>query len=138
MILEDIGEGDDALFCMTNLTACCRDPHTGENGSAVGNWFFPNGTTVSSSDGMRDFYRTREQMVVHLNRKRGGVDGIYRCEITDSINVTQTIYIGVYSASSGTGEDIGCTLSLNFTAVSMYVADEILLTPRHTQFFWQL
>jgi len=39
--------------------------------------------------------------VVRLNRRRGGEDGIYRCEITDSMNVTQTIYIGVYTASTG-------------------------------------
>ena len=36
-----------------------------------------------------------------MNRRRGGVDGIYRCEIPDSRNDTQTIYIGVYTAGSG-------------------------------------
>ena len=41
-------------------------------------------------------------MVVKLNRRRGGEEGIYRCEIPDSMNVTQTIYIGVYTG--GTGE----------------------------------
>ena len=40
-------------------------------------------------------------MVVRLNRRRGGEDGIYRCEITDSMNVDQTIYIGVYTGSTG-------------------------------------
>ena len=40
-------------------------------------------------------------MVVCLNRRRGGVDGIYRCVIPDSMDVTQTIYIGVYTASTG-------------------------------------
>ena len=29
------------------------------------------------------------------------MEGIYRCEIPDAMNVTQTIYIGVYSASIG-------------------------------------
>ena len=95
MILEDIGEGDDALLCMTNQTACCRYPYT------AGNWFFPNGTRVPSSDEEWDFHRTRDQSVVLLQRRRGGVEGIYRCEIPDTFGFTQTLYIGVYSASTG-------------------------------------
>ena len=98
--LEDIGEGDDALLCITDLTACCQPPYTGEMGPALGNWFFPNGTIVFSGD-QSDFFGTRGQMVVRMNRRRGGVEGIYRCEIPDAMNVTQTIYIGVYSISTG-------------------------------------
>ena len=101
--LEDIGEGDNALLCMTNLTACCRRPYTGENGPPLGSWFFPNGTRVPSS-GFLGVYRTGGHMVVGLNRRRGGEEGIYRCEIRDSMNVTQTVYIGVYAANSSTGE----------------------------------
>ena len=97
--LDDIGEGNNnSLLCVTNLSACCKPPDNGINGSAKGNWYLPNGTRVSSSGEQSDFYRTREQMVVRLNRKRGGEDGIYRCQIPDSMNVTQNIYIGVYSA----------------------------------------
>ena len=98
--LEDIDEGDDALLCMTNLTACCRRELTG-TGSSLGNWFFPNVSKVANAAGQWNFYRTRGHMVVRLNRRRGGVEGIYRCEIPDSMSVTQTIYIGVYTASSG-------------------------------------
>ena len=99
VILENIDEGDDALLCKTNQTACCRPPYTDEIG--VGNWFFPIGTRVPSSGAQLDFYRTRGQMVVALHRRRDGVEGIYRCEIPDAMNVNQTIYIGVYSASTG-------------------------------------
>ena len=88
--VEDIGEDDDALDCISNCYQTCKR-----------NWFFPNGTRVLNEDKQSDFYRTRGQMVVRLNRRRGGVDGIYRCEIRDSMNVTQRIYIGVYTASSG-------------------------------------
>ena len=98
--LEDIDEGDDALLCMTNLTACCRSGDTG-TGSVLGNWFFPNVTQVARAGNQWNFYRTRGHMVVCLNHRRGGVEGIYRCKIPDSTNVTQTIYIGVYTASSG-------------------------------------
>ena len=104
MILENIGEDRNALLCMTNLAACCRVPYTGENGSAVGNWFFPNGTRVPSFGNQWDIYRRRDQMEVSLNRRRGGAEGIYRCLIPDTMNVNQTIYIGVYSAILSTGE----------------------------------
>ena len=99
MTLEDIGEGDDALLCITNQTACCQAPYTG--GPALGNWFFPNRSRVPSGNANEDFFRTRGQMVVRMKHRRGGVDGIYRCEIPDAMNVTQTIYIGVYSATTG-------------------------------------
>ena len=108
--LEDIGEGPDALLCITHQTACCRSSDTG-NGFVSGNWFFPNGSRVSSKVSSRvangtsyeeqEFYRTRGQMVVRLHHRRGGIEGIYRCEISDSMNVYQTIYIGVYSANTG-------------------------------------
>ena len=104
MTLEDIGEDDTALLCATNFTACCRAPYTGENGTGLGNWYFPNGTRVPSSGKQWEFHRIRDHMVVYMHRRRGGVAGIYRCEIPVSMNVTQTIYIGVYTANTSTGE----------------------------------
>jgi len=97
--LEDIGEDNDALLCTTDLTACCRPPYTGEMGPDIGNWFFPNGTRVPNGDDnitsalLWDFYRTSSHSMILLNRRRGGVNGIYRCEIPDALGVTQTIYI---------------------------------------------
>ena len=99
--LEDIGEWDDALLCVTDLTVCCISPYTGVNGSALGNWFFPNETRVPSPSSWWEVYRSRGQMVVSLHRSRGGVSGIYRCEIPDARNIIQTIYIGVYTADTG-------------------------------------
>ena len=105
--LEDIGNNiDTALLCMTNLTACCRPSQA--NGFSLGNWYFPNGTRVPNDFIINrtigliwDFYRDRGLMVVRMKRRGGGVEGIYHCEIPDSMNVTQTIYIGVYNTSSG-------------------------------------
>ena len=97
--LEDIGERGDVLFCVTDLTACCKSP--GVNISAIGNWYFPNGTRVVGSGAQWDFQRTRGQSVVLLHRRRGGDNGIYHCVIPDAMDVTQTIYIGVYTASAG-------------------------------------
>ena len=82
---------------MTNQTACCRS----SDGSVLGNWFFPNGTRVPSADKQWDFHRSRGQMVVRLYRRRGGAEGIYRCMIPDTFGLFQTLYIGVYSASTG-------------------------------------
>ena len=122
MTLEDIGENDTAaLLCVTNLTACCR-PYTGENGSAIGDWFFPNETRVPNecvNATKWDFFRDRGKMMVLLHRRKGGVDGIYRCEIPDSMNVIQTIYIGVYTANTG---KLHCTLILFFLYCYAYVA----------------
>ena len=97
MTLEDIGDGDDALFCVTDQPACCRPPYS----DATGNWFFPNGTGVPSTGNRWDLYRTRGQSVVFMHRRRGGEDGIYNCVVPDAMNVNQTIYIGVYSADAG-------------------------------------
>ena len=101
VILEDIGEGGDALLCITNQTACCQTSYFGVVRHTSGNWFFPNGTRVPSGVSEWNFYRNRGQMMVRMNRRRGGVEGIYRCEIPDTLGFTQTIYIGVYSASTG-------------------------------------
>ena len=98
VLLEDIGEGDCALLCTTDLVNSCQTP---ENRSVQGNWFFPNGTRFPVFGASWDFYRTKSQMMVHLHRRRGGVDGVYRCEIRDSTCVFQTIYIGVYTVNSG-------------------------------------
>ena len=100
--LKDIGEGDEALNCMTDQPACCRPPYTNGSGQQVlGNWFFPNGSRVPNSGEQSNFHRTRSQSVVRLHRRRGGEDGIYSCVVPDATNVTQTLYIGVYTASTG-------------------------------------
>ena len=98
--LEDIGERDDALLCVTDLTACCRPPYTGTPYN-IGNWFFPNGTRVPSSGYKWDFHRTRGHMKIFLHRRSGGVDGIYHCAIRDRADVEQNITIGIYTAETG-------------------------------------
>ena len=103
-MLEDIGEGDDALLCITNLTACCRPnitPYIGEMGRALGNWFFPNKSRVPGAGNQWDIYRNRGQTVVRMHRRRGGIEGIYHCEIAGIFGFIQTLYIGVYSANTG-------------------------------------
>ena len=110
MNLEDIGEGDAALRCMTDQPACCRPPYTGQ---AIGNWYFPNGTRAPSSGAQWDFHRTRGDMMVLLHRRKGGVEGVYYCVVPNAMNVIQTIYIGIYSTN--TGEWYVCTLVTVYT-----------------------
>ena len=93
MSLENIGENDTALLCKTNQTACFSDP--------IGNWFFPNGSKFYIKADQYNLYETGGQMVLRMNHRKGGVEGIYRCEIAVSMNITQTIYIGVYNTSTG-------------------------------------
>ena len=106
--LEDIGKNDStALLCVTDQTACCQTPYAGDLGNAIGNWFFPNGsgvpsTTINYTSNLQwDFYRTRGQMVVRLHRRTGGVTGIYHCVIPDKMNVTQNLYVRVYTNNTG-------------------------------------
>lgn len=99
--LEDIGENDNALLCLTDLTLCCRAPYTGIPGYAVGNWYFPNGTRVLSSTTKWEIYRTRGQNLIYLHLRRGGATGIYRCTIPDGAGVYHNITIGLYTAGSG-------------------------------------
>ena len=89
--LTDIGEGNDGLLCITN----------GVNGSVRGDWYFPDGTRVFSTQNDSDIYGNRDQMMVRMNRRGGGEEGIYHCEIPDAVNRNQSIYIGVYNTSSG-------------------------------------
>ena len=103
--LDDIGESNDALLCITDNTACCaRDQSPG--GGILGDWYYPNGTGVPSAfvalpNVQWEFYRNRGPSVVRMNRRRGGVNGIYHCVIPDTTGVDQTIYIGVYNTSTG-------------------------------------
>lgn len=92
--LKDIGEGNDALACLTDKTVCCRHP-------SIGNWFFPNGTRVASAGTQWEMYRTRGQMKVLMHRRRGGVTGIYHCDIPGQNEDTHKLYVGVYTPNTG-------------------------------------
>ena len=111
--LEDIGDsGVNGLLCETDLADCCRTSDTPPGYPSLGDWFFPNGTAVPNTvidiiNGVNiiwKFYRNRDHRMVRMNRRRGGVDGIYHCEIPVSLGppiVYQNIYIGVYTTSTG-------------------------------------
>ena len=94
MLLSDIGEGSNALFCLTDRTQCC----TTEAGDARGSWRFPNGSTVTLDDADLDFYAIRGYSSILLNRRSDAVapTGIYRARLPDRATGRGMIYIGVY------------------------------------------
>ena len=93
-----VGEGDDALKCVTGYADCCTGPD-------VGGWTDSRGTSVGQEvNGNTSVYVTRENKVMGLNRynRSGGSSGMWRCDIPDSSGVMQSIYI--YTGISTTGE----------------------------------
>ena len=93
-----IGEGvNNSLRCVTDYSDCCTDA-----GSDVGNWFDRDGNVVyQGADGATDLYVTRGEGVVYLNRIRGGIVGMWRCDIPDSDGMIQSIYIYLGSPATG-------------------------------------
>ena len=97
--LEDITTGDGRLFCLTNTASCCRAIDTGSVG--VGEWFFPNGTSVPP----RDSLLTRERGTSFVALSRGSSSdvstGLYRCEIPDVNGEIVTLTAGIYRRDEG-------------------------------------
>ena len=131
MTLEEIGEGEDALRCMTDNTSCCRLPYTQSlRQSAIGNWFFPNGSRVPSNKKQWDFHRTRGDMVVLLHRRRDGVIGVYYCMVPDKEGNVQTTYIGVYTAGTGGWYIHPSSLCIYFLQIEKSIQTYLVDTPQ--------
>jgi len=99
----DIGTGSAALNCTTTYTPCCSsdNPET--------QWYFPNGSQVPNNRNL-PYQRTRGQNPgrVILNRNsESNITGIFHCTIPDASGVTQSLYVGIYTATTGES----CTLS---------------------------
>ena len=113
MTLPDIGEGKEALFCITNKTNCCRVtdirnndtliPSTIQNLTGIGQWYFPNSTLVGGKSSQGALYRSRGLSVVRLNRMKNAMTptGLFHCVIEDADEVNISIYIGIYLSENG-------------------------------------
>ena len=94
MFLSDIGEGSNALFCLTDTTQCC----TTEAGDARGSWQYPNSSFITPDDA-NCFYAIRSYSSIHLNRRSDAVapTGIFICRLPDEETGSgMNLYIGVY------------------------------------------
>ena len=98
--------GADSVQCHTDLSTCC----TGAQGSHRGDWFSPGETDRLPFPGdPGDIYQTRENQRVDLRRRNNANSpvGIYRCTIAVSDNsVSDTVYVGLYTASGGMGTEL--------------------------------
>ncbi len=93
--VDDIGEDLESVICFTNEEDCCV--------SNDGNhWYFPDDTVVPSM--ASDVYGRSGPSTVSLNRMSGaGIsDGLFRCVVIDMAGNNQTLYLGVYSNTTGT------------------------------------
>ena len=91
--VEDIGEGDHALACQTDRSPCCFSQYR------IGEWYYPNGTTVPIMGEEASFYRNRNDAgQVLLNRRNHEADystGLFCCVLPDTSNITHTLCIGL-------------------------------------------
>ena len=100
--LTDIGEGYDALHCLTDLITCCK----GADGAAAGEWFLPGQTSPvvsisAPSAGTESFVRSRGPGAVLLNRRTSamGPTGLLTCQVPDGSGMERTLYIGLDSGT---------------------------------------
>ena len=105
VLISGIGRGKDALLCTTNEQTCCND-----SSSKIGNLFFPNNFALGSSVSGGGIYQDRTDgdpaapqtaATVRLNHRNGatGPTGLYRCVISDSYGVEQTLFVGIYTSN---------------------------------------
>ena len=94
---------NESLLCLTDLEDCCNDPRTRQ-----GEWYYPNGNTVSSSSGRNEFQRNRgaNEVVndqpfygsVRLFRQGNPPErGRFRCELPNAANpfVSRVLYANI-------------------------------------------
>ena len=102
--ITDIGTGSAPLICTTTGSGCCLST----DGS---HWYFPDGSAVQRSETL-PYYRTRTIShtgggTVRLHRNPGATTtGVFRCDILDASRDLQSIYVGIYTATTGES----CTL----------------------------
>ena len=91
VLLRDIGEGSNALYCLTNGTECC---------SNHGTWVSPNGSNISERSSVSRIYIIRSSSSLLLNQKNDtdGSTGIYTCSIPNAEGTVQAAFIGVYKS----------------------------------------
>ena len=89
-------EPEEALLCLTDIYQFFNDSNAH---TAVGQWYFPDGTEVNTNN---DIYMSRSQGVARLHRRNNALmpTGKYQCEILNSNKTRQSIYVEVYYEST--------------------------------------
>ena len=91
--VANIGENNNALFCLTDSVNCCRSDDTGD--MERGLWVLPDGSVPTNSS--TAFYINRSHSAVLLNHRNNeaGQIGLFTCKVPDNDGVVREIYIGV-------------------------------------------
>ena len=99
--ITDIGTGNAALLCATTYTPCCSSANQETQ------WYLPNGTQLSNTNTL-PYYRTRTRSryiyiaAVRLNRNpEATTTGIFHCDILHDSGNLQSIYVGIYTDTTG-------------------------------------
>ena len=96
--LESLGDSNARLFCVTTQPFCCDTNRSG-------NWFPPSegSEPLDSSPNTLHLYQSwGDNQSIQLNRPSGVNSterGLYRCEVPDRDNITQILYVGIYSSA---------------------------------------
>ena len=94
--ITDITESEP-LLCVTDRIDCCPPE---DSGVSNGQWYFPDESVVpEGSEG--NFYQTSAFAAVRLHHMNGITNGIYRCDIPDTVGTVQSRHIGIYNIGAG-------------------------------------
>ena len=97
--ISDIGEGDDALLCVTDLRDCCKNSQTPSGIGALGDWFYPNGSNVGTLKSYPDrrIYKDRDHNVVRLHQRENVTETIGQlcCKLPDATSKLVTLCINI-------------------------------------------
>ena len=95
LLISEVGVGDSGLVCRTDHPQCC-------NSSTDAVWLSPNGVTILSTRGDGDFYVTRGDGYITLNRYSNTTSaaGIYCCVVPVSGGSIQ-LFCTVLALSKG-------------------------------------
>ena len=95
IFINDIGEYDNGLQCITDRKPCCGNP------TNAGEWFFPNGTLVPPTyeNGGR-LYTSRGHndgrvILNHFNSTATYPTGQFCCVVPDVMGINQTLCVNI-------------------------------------------
>ena len=101
MTINDIGSDDmSAFICNTNSTASNKE---------LGDWFSPSGDKVggmnSGQNSVPGLFRKRISGKLQLFRATtcSPPEGIYHCQVINTRETFQKLYVGLYNRTSGHG-----------------------------------
>ncbi len=99
VVITDIGEGDNALLCVTEYEDCCNAQIT-----VAGEFYYPDGSIVGVRASGDSLYRNRGDQLIRLNRRNGATPplGRYRCDIPDTTGTTRSFFIHIANSTGPT------------------------------------